>query len=90
MKDTFLLLGLLFAMGVGFVGRAGITGAWKAEDVAFAPWTFTLRAEGAKVTGTVSQGASSGTMTTTLTGATVIHDGAIEGNKVSFTDQTPG
>jgi serine/threonine protein kinase len=69
--------------------KPGITGTWKAGYVAFAPWTFTLKAEGAKVTGTVSQGGSSGTMTTTLTGATTIYDGVIAGNQVSFKCDSP-
>jgi len=69
--------------------QGSVTGTWKAEEVAFAPWTFTLKAEGAKVTGTVSQGGSSGAMITTLTGATAIYDGAIEGNKVSFKCDSP-
>ncbi len=67
---------------------AGITGTWRATEVAFAPWTFNLKAVGATVTGTVSQGqkegASHGTMTTTLTDATPIYNGVIAGNKVSF------
>ena len=69
--------------------QGSVTGTWKVEEVAFAPWTFTLKAEGAKVTGTVSQGGSSGAMTTTLTGATAIYDGAFEGNKVSFKCDSP-
>ena len=66
-----------------------VTGTWEAKDVAFAPWTFTLKAEGAKVTGTVRQGGSSETMTTTLTGATPIYDGAIQGSHVSFKCDSP-
>jgi len=89
MKSASRLVGLFFVVAAGFVCRAGVTGTWKAEDVAFAPWTFTLEAEGAKVTGTVSQGASSATMSTTLTGVTPIYDGAIEGNKVSFKCDSP-
>ncbi len=65
-----------------------ITGAWQASDVAFAPWTFNLKADGDKVTGTVSQGqnegASYGNMMTLLTEPTAIYDGAISGNNVSF------
>jgi len=53
----------------------------EAEEVAFAPWTFTLKADGAKVTGTVSQGGASGGTTTSLTGATAIYDGAISGKQ---------
>ncbi len=89
MKSALRLGGLLFAVAVSLAGGAGVTGTWQAQEVAFAPWTFALQAEGAKVTGTVSQGASSGAMTTTLTGATAIYDGAIEGNKVSFKCDSP-
>ena len=37
--------------------ESGITGAWKAYDVGFAPWTLTLKADGLKLSGTVQQGA---------------------------------
>ncbi|MGA3266608.1 MAG: hypothetical protein ABSE16_07290 [Verrucomicrobiota bacterium] len=70
-------------------GQDGITGTWQAQDVGFAPWTFTLKAAGAKVTGTVRQGQFNGTMATTLTGATAIYDGAIAGNQVSFKCDSP-
>ena len=71
-------------------GRNGITGTWKAEDVGFAPWTFTLKADGAKLTGTVSQGNSDGTSTTSLTDDTSISDGVIDGKKISFKCDAPG
>jgi hypothetical protein len=80
MNRASRFVGLFFAVLVSVIGQDGITGTWKAEDVAFAPWTFTLKAEGAKVTGAVSQGGSSGTTTTTLSGVTAIYDGVIEGN----------
>jgi hypothetical protein len=67
-----------------------ITGTWKAEDVAFAPWKFTLKADGAKLSGTVSQGSTNGSITTSLTEDTPIYGGAIEGNKVSFKCDVPG
>ena len=89
MKSASWFVGSFFAVVVSCIGQDGITGTWKAEDVAFAPWTFTLKAEGAKVTGTVSQGESSGTMTTTLTGATPIYDGAIQSSNVSFKCDSP-
>jgi hypothetical protein len=89
MKRASWFVGLFFAVVVSCIGQDGITGTWKADEVAFAPWTFTLKAEGAKVTGTVSQGESSGTWTTTLTGATAIYGGALEGNKVSFKCDSP-
>ncbi len=89
MNRASRFVGLFFAVLVSVIGQDGITGTWKAEDVAFAPWTFTLKAEGTKVTGTVSQGGSSGTTTTTLSGVTAIYDGVIEGNNVSFKCDSP-
>ncbi len=89
MKSASRFAGWFLTLVVSAIGQSGITGSWKAEDVAFAPWTFTLRAEGGKVTGTVSQGGSSGTTTTTLTGATAIYDGSVEGNNVSFKCDSP-
>jgi ribonuclease BN (tRNA processing enzyme) len=89
MKSASRFVGLFFAVVASFIAQGGINGTWKAEDVAFAPWTFTVKAEGAKVTGTVSQGGSSGTTTTTLTEATAIYDGTIEGNNVSFKCDSP-
>jgi ribonuclease BN (tRNA processing enzyme) len=84
MKSASRFAGVFLAVLVTISAQDGISGTWKAQDVAFAPWTFTLKAEGAKVAGTVSQGGSDGTNTTTLTGAAAIYDGAIEGNHVSF------
>jgi ribonuclease BN (tRNA processing enzyme) len=78
------------AAAAAVVAQPSVTGTWKAEDVAFAPWTFTLTADGAKLTGAVSQGASSGSMTTQLSGATPIYDGTIEGNQLSFKCDVPG
>jgi ribonuclease BN (tRNA processing enzyme) len=89
MKTAVRFGGLFFAVVVSFIGQDGITGTWKAEDVGFAPWTFTLKVQGANVTGTVSQGGSSGTTPTTLAGATAIYDGTIEGNSVSFRCDSP-
>src|ERR1039458_106535 len=89
MKSASRFVGLFFAVLVSVIGQDGFTGTWRAEDVAFAPWTFTLKAEGARMTGTVSQGGSAGTTTTALTGATAIYDGAIEGNNVSFKCDSP-
>src|ERR1035437_3486764 len=89
MKSASWFAGLFIAVVGSCIGQDGITGTWKAEEVAFAPWTFTLKTEGAKVTGTVSQGGSNGTWTTTLTGDTAIYDGAIDGNKVSFKCDSP-
>ena len=54
------------------------TGTWKVEDVAFAPWTFTLRAGGNKVTGTVSQRGLDPQEAPAICG------GAIEGNQITF------
>src|SRR5580704_11601537 len=89
MKSASRVIGLFFAVALSVAGQDGITGTWKAEDVAFAPWTFTLKANGAKVTGTVSQGGSSGETTTSLTEATAIYDGAIEGSHVAFKCDSP-
>src|SRR5580693_401543 len=84
------LIGLLFAAAACALGQDGISGTWRASDgVAFAPWTFTLKADGAKLTGTVSQGGGDGSNTTTLTGATAFHDGVVEGNKISFQCESP-
>src|ERR1700676_1564653 len=87
MKSASRFAGLLFAVVAGVMGQDAVTGTWKAEEVAFAPWTFILKADGGKVTGTVSQGSLSNT--TTLTGDTAIYDGVVEGNKVSFKCDSP-
>jgi len=89
MKNMLRFIGLCFAVAGAWAGQGGVTGTWKAEEVAFAPWTFTLKAEGAKVTGTVSQGGASAGMTTTLTGETPIYDGALEADKVTFKCDSP-
>jgi hypothetical protein len=89
MKSASKFSGWFFILALSAAGQNSISGTWKAEDVAFAPWTFTLKADGAKVTGTVSQGGSSGTITTTLTGATAIYDAALEGDNVCFKCDSP-
>jgi hypothetical protein len=63
---------------------------WTAYDVGFPPWTLTLKADGAKLSGTVQQGArgSSG-YNTTLTMPAAIYDGEIYGNKITFKCQDP-
>jgi hypothetical protein len=48
------LTGLLRA-AAAIVAQEGVAGSWIAEEVALRPWTFVLKAEGAKVSGTVSQ-----------------------------------
>lgn len=83
-------LALILALSAMAAAQDAVTGVWTATGVSFAPWTFTLRAEGGRVTGTVSQGGSSGSMTTNPTGATPIYDGAIEGNEISFKCDSPG
>ena len=90
MKTTDPLSGLPRAVTVSDPGQNGITGTWKAEDVAFAPWKFTLKADGSKLSGTVSQGSTNGSVSTTLTGDTPIYGGAIKGNKISFKCDVPG
>jgi hypothetical protein len=89
MNRAWQFMGVFLAVLVTTFGQDQITGTWKADDVAFAPWTFNLKAEGAKVTGTVSQGGSAGSITTSLTDLTPIYDGTIEGNNVSFKCDSP-
>jgi len=72
-------VGLFVTWAVSCIGQDSITGTWKVGGVAFAPWTFTLRAEGNKVTGTVSQ---RGLDPQEAPGT--IYGGAIEGNQVTF------
>jgi len=84
-------LGLFFALAAAALAQEGVTGTWTATDgVAFAPWTFHLQAEGSKLTGAVSQGDSAGNITTSLTGATPIYDGLIQGNRITFKCNSPG
>ena len=70
--------------------ESGVTGVWTAYDVGFAPWMLTLKADGAKLSGTVQLGArgSSG-YNTTLTMPAAIYDGEIDGNKITFKTEDP-
>jgi len=63
---------------------------WTAYDVGFPPWTLTLKADGAKLSGTVQQGARGSSGYTTLTMPVAIYDGEIDGNKITFKCQDPG
>jgi ribonuclease BN (tRNA processing enzyme) len=86
MKRSFLILTLAFCTLSPMIAQVTFTGAWKADDVGFPPWTFVLKPDGGKVTGWVSQGASDAKtgMTTTAVQATEITDGTVAGNRVSF------
>jgi ribonuclease BN (tRNA processing enzyme) len=91
-KSAFAALAFFIAILVLAHAQGGINGAWTAEDVAFPPWTFNLQSDGAKLTGTVSQGGSNAAtgMVTSLTAPTPIQDGAVEGNRISFQVVAPG
>ena len=43
--------GLLLAAALSVMGQDSATGTWKADEVAFAPWTFILKADGGNVKG---------------------------------------
>jgi len=90
MRSVFTLPACCVAALLIAHAQQGLTGTWRAVDVAFAPWTFNLAADGGKLTGTVSQGGQSGDIVTGLTGLTEIYDGAIDGNSFSFKCDSPG
>jgi hypothetical protein len=70
--------------------ESGVTGVWTAYDVGFAPWTLTLKADGAKLSGAVQQGVHDASgYNTTLTMPAAIYDGEINGNKITFKCQDP-
>ena len=70
--------------------ESGVTGVWTAYDVGFPPWTLTLKADGAKLSGTVQQGARGASGYTTLTMPVAIYDGEIDSNKITFKCPDPG
>ena len=85
MRSASLSLALAFSIFPA-IAQVAVTGTWKAEDVGFPPWTFVFKADGAMVTGWVSQGVSdpnTGT-TTTLVQPQEISEGAVEGNRITF------
>ena len=51
MKRASWFIGLFFSVVVSCIGQDGITGTWKAEDVGFAPWTFTFEGGGCQSDG---------------------------------------
>jgi TonB family protein len=71
----------------------GPTGTWRVEDVAYAPWTLVLHADGTTLTGTVIQAqtnrAGGQIGITTLTAPVAIYDGTIDGNTISFKCKSP-
>jgi uncharacterized membrane protein YhaH (DUF805 family) len=69
--------------------ESGVTGVWTAYDVGFPPWTLTLTADGAKLSGTVQQGAGGSRGYTTLTMPAAIYDGEIDRNTITFKCQDP-
>jgi len=70
-----------------------VNGIWTAQDVAYAPWTLNLRADGSKLTGTVKQerfhDSARGRMTS-LTNPVEIYDGTIRNDTISFKCNSPG
>jgi len=69
----------------------GQASTWTSDEVGFAPWTFRLTMSSKTVTGTVMQGATDPSgWRTALTAPTVIYDGTIDGNMISFKCQSPG
>ena len=70
---------------------SGVASVWRAYDVGFPPWTLTLKADGAALSGTVRQGARdrSGERTT-LTMPVAIYDGRINGDEITFRCRDPG
>jgi ribonuclease BN (tRNA processing enzyme) len=91
-KSALTALAFFIAILVLAQAQSGIKGTWTAEEVAFAPWTFSLQSDGAKLSGTVSQGGSNPAtgMVTTLTNPVEIQDGTVDGNKISFKVAAPG
>lgn len=87
MKSGSRLASLFLAVVASVVGQNGVTGTWQADDVGIPPWILRLKAEAAKVTGTVSQGG--GGAPAGLLAETAIYDGVIEGNKISFKCESP-
>ena len=73
------------------VRRNPAAGTWKAEDVAYPPWTLTLAVDEGKVTGTVSQASTDlrRGRRTDWTGPVAIYDGFIERDTVSFKCNSP-
>jgi hypothetical protein len=73
------------------VRRNPAVGTWKADDVAYPPWTMTLAVDEGKVTGTVSQGSTDFMRQrhTDVTGPVAIYDGFVERDIVSFKCDSP-
>lgn len=84
--QTKLILALACCFPFPAGAQVTVTGTWKADDVAFPPWTFVLKADGNKLSGAVSQGRSdpASSTVTTLVQAVEITEGAIDGNRLSF------
>jgi peptidoglycan hydrolase-like protein with peptidoglycan-binding domain len=69
--------------------ESGVSGVWTAYDVGFPPWTLTLKADGARLRGTVQQGVRGSSAYTALAMPAAIYDGEIDGNKITFKCQDP-
>lgn len=82
-------IALALMMACSAFAQTSVTGTWKADDVAFAPWTFVFKSAGSQLAGAVSQGGSSGTMTTSLTAPQAIYDGTVQGDRIRFRVDSP-
>lgn len=82
MRNFFVMLALVCSLSVTAIA-ADVSGKWKAEfttpDGTQRVNTFTLKADGALVTGTVAGGQDE----------TPIKDGKLEGDTISFTADRP-
>jgi ribonuclease BN (tRNA processing enzyme) len=88
---TKFILALACCFPFPVAAQVTVTGTWKADDVAFPPWTFVLKADGNKLSGAVSQGRSdpATSMMTSLVQAVEITEGALDGNRLSFKVNAP-
>jgi len=91
--SVVLAIVFLICLSATISGQIGneATGRWSVRDVAYAPWTLTLHADGSKLTGTVSQARTDPTRgrSTSLTAPVEIYDGTIDGNIISFKCKSP-
>ena len=80
MKTITCLSGLFLVAVSCLSGQTGFNGTWEASEVAFAPWTFVLAVDGAKLTGSVSMAGTS---------PVAVSAGTVEANRISFRCDSP-
>jgi hypothetical protein len=82
LRAVLLVSSVLGFIGLLFAQSVNATGTWLATGVPYEPWTFQLKQDGTKLTGTIEQNGA-------LRGPVDIYEGTLNGAAISFKAKSP-